>query len=186
MIILASKSSRRHKLLKNLKINFKIVDSNFDETSIKIKNPEKYCEKLSFLKANTVSKIYQNDTIIAADTIVCINNKILEKPLNYKEAFNMLKLLSGKIHYVYTGVTILANCKNITFSEMTEVKFFDLTDKEIKTYISNNNPYDKSGSYGIQDGSLLFVDYINGSYENVIGLPISKLYRILLKLNIIN
>ena len=187
-IILASKSSRRKQLLSRILDDFKIINSNLDESKIKIDDPAKYCRNLSYLKAKTVSKNFKNDIIIGADTIVFLNNTILGKPKDYNEAFNMLKRLSGQTHTVFTGVTILSinNNVNINFSEKTNVTFYDISDNQIDWYIKNNNPYDKAGSYGIQDGSQLFVKTINGNYENVIGLPISKIYRYFIELKVIN
>ena len=187
-IILASKSSRRKQLLSRILDDFTIIDSNLDESKIKIDEPSKYCRNLSYLKAKTVSKNFKNDIIIGADTIVYLNNIILGKPKDYNEAFNMLKKLSGQTHTVFTGVSILSINKkiNINFSEKTNVTFYDIPDNQIDWYIKNNNPYDKAGSYGIQDGSQLFVKVINGNYENVIGLPISKIYRYFIELKLIN
>ena len=187
-IILASKSSRRKQLLSRILDDFKIINSYLDESKIKIDDPAKYCRNLSYLKAKTVSKNFKNDIIIGADTIVFLNNTILGKPKDYNEAFNMLKRLSGQTHTVFTGVTILSinNKVNINFSEKTNVTFYDISDNQIDWYIKNNNPYDKAGSYGIQDGSQLFVKTINGNYENVIGLPISKIYRYFIELKVIN
>lgn len=187
-IILASKSSRRKQLLSRILDDFKIINSNLDESKIKIDDPAKYCRNLSYLKAKAVSKNFKNDIIIGADTIVFLNNTILGKPKDYNEAFNMLKRLSGQTHTVFTGVTILSinNKVNINFSEKTNVTFYDISDNQIDWYIKNNNPYDKAGSYGIQDGSQLFVKAINGNYENVIGLPISKIYRYFIELKVIN
>jgi septum formation protein len=187
-IILASKSSRRKQLLSRILDDFTIIDSNLDESKIKIDEPSKYCKNLSYLKAKTVSKNFKNDIIIGADTIVYLNNIILGKPKDYNEAFNMLKKLSGQTHTVFTGVSILSINKkiNINFSEKTNVTFYDIPDNQIDWYIKNNNPYDKAGSYGIQDGSQLFVKVINGNYENVIGLPISKIYRYFIELKLIN
>ena len=185
-IILASKSPRRKDLLNKTGLKFEIVDSKLDESLIPTTEPKKYCQKLAMLKAELVLKKYPQDLILAADTIVCINNKILEKPIDKNDAFNMLTLLSGCTHKVYTGVSILSKKINLNFTEKTEVTFFDLSESEIKSYIKNNPPYDKSGSYGIQDESLFFVKKIKGSYENVIGLPISKIYRLLLELKVVN
>jgi len=187
-IILASKSNRRKQLLSRILDDFMIIDSNLDESKIKIDEPSKYCRNLSYLKAKTVSKNFKNDIIIGADTIVYLNNIILGKPKDYNEAFNMLKKLSGQTHTVFTGVTILSINKKIkiNFSEKTNVTFYDIPDNQIDWYIKNNNPYDKAGSYGIQDGSQLFVKVINGNYENVIGLPISKIYRYFIELKLIN
>ena len=187
-IILASKSPRRKKLLKKIFSNFKIIDSKLDERKIELTHPKKYCLNLAQLKTKKIINQYPKSLIIAADTIVCINNKILGKPKNYEEAFQMIKLLSGKTHKVYTGVAIKSkiNKININFVDKTEVTFYDLSDKEIENYIKKDKPYDKAGSYGIQDGSQLFVKCIKGNYENVIGLPISKIYRYFIELNIIN
>ena len=185
MIILASKSKRRHDLLKKTGIDFEVIESRLDESLIKNNNPKLYCQELAKLKAQTVLNKKPTSTVIGADTIVYLNEKILEKPQNYNEAFRMLRMLSGEIHSVYTGVSILTKDKDCTFAEETKVKFLDLNDEEIDDYIKKNKPYDKSGSYGIQDESMLFVDYIIGNYENVIGLPISKVYKILLELKAI-
>jgi len=184
-LILASKSKRRYNLLKKLKINFQVIDSKLDESQMKETDPLLHCQKLAHLKAEIVLKKNLKSVIIGADTIVCINKKILEKPTDYNDAFRMLKLLSGKLHSVYTGISILTKSKKINFVEETKVKFFPLEDTDIQKYISNNKPYDKSGSYGIQDDSMTFVEYINGNYENVIGLPVSRVYRVLLELKVI-
>tara|TARA_B100000287_G_scaffold425122_1_gene470923 strand:+ start:613 stop:1185 length:573 start_codon:yes stop_codon:yes gene_type:complete len=187
-IILASKSPRRKQLLKKILNNFKIIDSKLDENKIKLDTPKKYCLNLAQLKAKNITKRFPDDLIIAADTIVCIKNNILGKPSNYNEAFEMIKSLSNCTHAVYTGVSIISknNKINVNFVEKTDVTFYNLSDKEIKDYINTDKPFDKAGSYGIQDGSQLFVKSIKGSYENVIGLPISKIYRYFIELNIIN
>ena len=186
-IILASKSSRRSYLLKKLIKDFTIIDSKLDESLIKNKKPKEYCQKLAVLKAQRVAQNNTDCIIIAADTIVSIKNNILGKPSSYDEAFKMLKLLSGKIHFVHTGVSIISpsNKSHVNFIETTKVKFVNLRDKDIKRYIDSSKPYDKAGSYGIQDSEFIFVDYIEGNYENVIGLPISKIYKILLELKVI-
>tara|TARA_B100000519_G_scaffold94950_1_gene82417 strand:- start:297 stop:881 length:585 start_codon:yes stop_codon:yes gene_type:complete len=187
-IILASKSSRRKHLLSRILNNFKVIDSKLDESKVKIDKPSKYCKKLAQLKARKIAQNHTNDIIIGADTIVYLKKKILGKPKDYNEAFNMLKKLSGQTHTVYTGVSILSINQNlnINFSEKTNVTFYEISDNQIDWYITNNNPYDKAGSYGIQDGSQLFVKSINGNYENVIGLPISKIYRYFIELKVIN
>ncbi|MAV64880.1 MAG: septum formation protein Maf [Candidatus Marinimicrobia bacterium] len=187
-IILASKSERRKLLLKKIGVPFIVTNSNLNEKSIKKSSePNEYCEKLATLKANLVAKKYPDDIIIGADTIVYLKNKILEKPLNFKSASKMLQSLSDKEHSVFTGISIISfkNKINITFSEETKVKFLKITEQQIKSYITEYHPYDKSGSYGIQDGSCLFIDYIIGNYENVMGLPLSKINKILIDLKII-
>ncbi len=185
-VILASKSNRRKQLLKRIVNNFKIVDSKLDESKIKLDKPERYCLNLAQLKAEKVLAKNPQDLIIGADTIVYLGNKILGKPKNYDDAFKMIKLLSNKTHKVYTGVSIISQSNKINFVEKTEVTFYNLSDKEIDNYIQQDKPYDKAGSYGIQDGSQLFVKAIKGNYENVIGFPIAKIYRYFIELNIIN
>ena len=187
-IILASKSSRRRQLLKRILDDFRVIDSKLDESKIKLEEPSNYCLKLARLKAEKISKKNKSDIVIGADTIVYFDKQILGKPKNYNEAYEMLSLLSNQTHIVYTGVSIISDREhiNVNFTEKTYVTFYDLSDKQIDTYIHNNNPYDKAGGYGIQDGSQLFVKSIKGNYENVIGLPIAKIYRYFIELNIIH
>ena len=185
--ILASKSPRRKEILNKLNFNFKVIPSNIDESNIDIKiNPIDYCMQLAELKAHAISLKYSDHTIIGADTIVVIKNTILNKPKNFQEAFNMLKKLSDNTHQVITGVSIQNKALNIkfTFHDKTDVTFYQLTDNEITEYIKNYNPMDKSGSYGIQDGSAIFVKKIIGSYDNIVGFPISKFYHFLKKLKL--
>ena len=184
-LILASKSPRRAQLLKKMNINFKVEDSKLDESKYLIKNPKEYCQKLANAKAKSVLAKFNDSTIIGADTIVEIDNEILEKPSDFKEAYNMLRKLSGKKHNVFTGISIISSNFEINFVEKTTVKFFEISKNDIQTYIKKNKPYDKSGSYGIQDESMIFVDYIVGNYENIIGLPVSRVYKCLKKLKII-
>ncbi|MGN1202566.1 MAG: Maf family protein, partial [Eubacterium sp.] len=119
------------------------------------------------------------DTIIGADTVVAVGGKILGKPKDRNDAFEMLKMLSGKYHSVFTGVTVIKPECTDTFSVETRVKFFDLTDKEINSYIDTGEPFDKAGGYGIQGKGSLLVEKIDGDYFNVVGLPISKLNKYL-------
>ena len=189
-IILASKSKRRKQLLRRIVKDFKVIDSGFDESTINNENPKEYCQKLAVAKSQKVASansLDPNSIIIGADTIVSINDEILEKPSSYNEAFDMLKKLSGKTHFVHTGVSIISILKNthVNFTETTEVRFINLRDIDIDKYIIKSQPYDKSGSYGIQDSDFIFVDYIVGNYENVIGLPISKIYNSLIELKAI-
>ena len=186
-IILASKSPRRKQLLQRFKLAFKVVDSNLDESSVlKMIDPRNYCSKLASMKADIVSRQFRDELIIGADTIVVLNKTIIEKPKDKSEAFKSLKKLSGSSHSVFTGVCLKSINHNIhqTFIVQTKVEFRNLEDNEINFYIDNYKPYDKAGSYGIQDASSVFVKYINGCYDNVVGLPISKLHKELKKLNI--
>ena len=188
-IILASKSQRRKDLLKMIDIPFRSYPSNFDESTISNKNlkPIDLCKKLAFLKAKKISQKFKSDLVIGGDTIVTINNEILGKPKDKFEAHQMLNKLSGQTHSVYTGISIQCINKKIlkTFYEKTKVTFYQLSKREIDYYISNYNPYDKAGSYGIQDMSSIFVDKIDGCFYNVVGLPISRFFKELKKLDII-
>lgn len=175
MIILASKSPRRKELLSLITDDFTVDSAEVDETLPCDIEPDKAVEYLSKIKAQPFRK--SGKIVIGADTVVAIDGKILGKPKNEKDAFLMLKNLSGKEHSVFTGVTIIKNDKEVTFSVQTKVKFFELDDREIEDYISSGEPFDKAGAYGIQSKGSLFVEKIDGDYFNVVGLPISRLAR---------
>lgn len=181
-IILASASPRRKELIANISDNVIIRPADCDETL-----PEKFgaraaVEYLSKTKNEAASKISEeNEIIISADTVVAVGDEILGKPVDKDDARRMIKLLSGKTHQVYTGVTISKGERSVTFSEKTDVVFYELTDGEIEEYISTSEPYDKAGSYAIQGKAGLLVEKINGDYFNVVGLPVSRLNRELQK-----
>lgn len=187
-IILASKSPRRQELLKRIVNDFRVVVSDFDEESVVFNGePRDYVEKLSLEKAKAVAeKASKNSLIIAADTIVVLNKEVLGKPKSEEQAFNMLSMLSGKTHTVYSGVTIMSNDTNEIYSEVvsTEVKFSNLTRAEIQNYITTKEPMDKAGAYGIQGLGAIFVEEIKGCYYNVVGLPLNKLNKMLMKFNV--
>lgn len=178
MLILASKSPRRQELLKLITKDFVIKTANVDETLPNGISPRQAVEYLSKIKAMPFKN--GTDTIIGADTVVAIDDKILGKPENEKDAFNMLKMLSGREHSVFTGVTIIKGDDINTFSAETRVKFFELSDDEINNYIKTNEPMDKAGAYGIQGYGALLVEKIDGDYFNVVGLPVSLLNKRLL------
>jgi len=185
--ILASKSPRRKELLEKINIEFEVVDSKIDEGLVSTNlEPSHYCTLLANLKASNVSLYYKNYTVIGADTIVVLNDKILNKPSDKKDAKEMLFMLSGKTHKVITGVSIRNRGLNIKrqFHQKTSVKFYDLNDKTINFYIEKYSPLDKAGSYGIQDYGATFIEKINGSYENVMGFPIGKFSQILKSLKL--
>ena len=186
-LILASKSPRRYQILSRLGIPFKVVDSNLNESKFRIDdNASVYAEKLAFSKCKSVSEQYPKSLVIGADTIVVLKNKILGKPKNESEARKMLEELSGNTHTVITAVSFQLHESNLihTFNEKTKVKFFDIPNKYLDTYISSGSPYDKAGAYGIQDYSSIFVDFIVGCYDNVVGFPLSKFVREIEKNNI--
>ena len=177
MIILASKSPRRRELLKYITDDFKIETCDADESLNDGISPYDAVLYLSRIKAQPIAKMHKNDIVIGADTVVAIDGKILGKPLDTTDAAHMLKLLSGKTHSVFTGVTIIQGEKADSFYCETKVKFFDLTDKEIEKYIKTGEPLDKAGAYGIQGFGSLLVEKIDGDYFNVVGLPVSLLNR---------
>lgn len=183
-IYLASKSPRRKKLLSQLNIKFKTIEINFEEKFIDHESPVKTVKKLSLEKLSEAMKLVKDGIIITADTIVVLKNEIIGKPKNKKDAVGILKKLSGKTHFVYTGFSIFNSSSNkiLTDYEKTAVTFRTLSLKEIKDYVSTGSPMDKAGAYGIQDDfGAVFVNKINGCYYNVVGLPLTKLYQTLKK-----
>ena len=183
-IFLASKSPRRRKLLKQLNLKFKSFSVDMDEKIHKNELPNKAVLRLSKEKLDLAKLKVKSGIIITADTIVVLNKTILGKPINKKDAFRILKLLSGNTHVVYTGYSIFnfSNGKTISEYEKTEITFRELTDDEIKDYINGGSPMDKAGAYGIQDDfGAVFIKKINGCYYNVVGLPLAKFYHALLK-----
>lgn len=178
MIILASKSPRRRELLKYITNDFKTVDADVDETLRDGIAPADAVMYLSRIKALPFRN--EKDIVIGADTIVSIDGKILGKPMDNNDAAAMLRLLSGREHSVFTGVTLIKGKKEKSFFCETKVRFFDLSDDEIEAYIKTNEPLDKAGAYGIQGLGCLLVEKIDGDYFNVVGLPVSKLNQVML------
>lgn len=179
-MILASASPRRKEILENFGFSFKTVVKNVNETSNKDTVKEKIME-IARKKAIAVAKDFPNENVIGADTMVVINNKILGKPHNKQEAFEMLKSLSGKNHEVITAFSFINLEKNITYCdyEITKVYFKNLTDEEINWYIETNEPMDKAGAYGIQGKGAFFVEKIEGDFFSVMGFPLGKFVRFL-------
>lgn len=176
-LILASSSPRRKELLESLKLNFEIASSDVDESYNPENTPEEIVMDLAERKAKHVSQANPHAFVIGSDTIVVADGQVLGKPGNSDEAIEMLKLLSGKTHAVYTGVSIIAPTKSTTFYEKTDVEFWNLSDDDIKSYVSTGEPLDKAGSYGIQGFGRLLVKKINGDYYSVVGLPLSRTIR---------
>lgn len=179
-IILASASPRRHELLKQLNIPFTVVTKNIDETYPKHLQAEQITHFLATLKANAFTELNNDDLLITADTIVWHKNTALGKPKNENEAIKILQQLSGKTHQVITSVCVKSNEKEIVFNDITNVTFKKLSEKEIHFYIDTYQPFDKAGSYGIQEWiGHIGITKIEGSYFNVMGLPTQKLYEVL-------
>jgi len=187
VLILASKSPRRRYLLEQAGLSFSVIPSDIDETAIPLSPPEIYVKVLSEAKAESIAKKYPEKWVIGADTIVLKDGVVLGKPGSIDEARSMLKKLSGEIHQVFTGYSILCKSKNRIFSEtvQTEVLFKNLTDEEIEWYIHTKEPFDKAGAYAIQGLGTFLVKRINGSYTNVVGLPVCEVIEFLIQEGIV-
>jgi septum formation protein len=182
-LLLASRSPRRQQLLRELGLEFEIVERDFDEIFPDSLTGGEIAEFISRQKAISLrGELMKNDIVITADTIVWCNNKILGKPRDHEDALFMLLEISGRTHEVITGVTILSAVKEKTFSVSSKVTFDPLSEEEIDFYITNYKPFDKAGAYGIQEWiGLAACSSIEGSYFNVVGLPVRTLYRELKK-----
>ncbi|WP_280769775.1 Maf family protein [Salipaludibacillus daqingensis] len=177
--VLASQSPRRKQLLEQAGLSFTIIPSDVEEIVPESYTPKETVASLAHQKATDVFSRNPDKLILAADTIVVIDDKILGKPADAHQAYEMLQQLSGRDHHVLTGVTILSQEKEMTFVEKTHVHFFPLTSEEITSYINSGEPFDKAGGYGIQGLGSTLVEKINGDYFTVVGLPIAKVVRAL-------
>ena len=177
-LILASQSPRRKELMGLFRIPFTIRVADIDETMDGAKQSFDEVARVSRLKAEATPRDH-DDVVIAADTIVVCNGAVLGKPIDESDAFRMLKLLSGKDHQVMTGLTVLRGETAVVCTEVTDIHFRELSDKEIRAYIATGEPMDKAGSYGIQGGAALFAEKMVGDYYNVMGLPVCRLGQIL-------
>ena len=177
-LILASQSPRRKELLGLLGIDFEIRVADIDEAMDPTADPRQEVARVSRLKARAVPK-EPEDVVIAADTIVVCQGKILGKPKDSEDAKRMLRLLSGRDHQVMTGLCVLRGQEEIAVTEVTDLHFRALTDEEIDRYVASGEPMDKAGAYGIQGGAALFCERMEGDYYNVVGLPVCRLSQIL-------
>lgn len=177
-LILASNSRTRKEILNKVGLKYEVVPSNIEEHSDKT-NPKEYVMDLSKQKAQAVAKIVKEGVILSADSIIYIDSKKLEKPKTKEQAKRMLQNLSGKTNYAVTGVTIidLYQNKEITFNEVTEVYFDKLTEEEIDWYIDNEEYIFERCGYSIAGKSAIYIPKINGDYYNILGMPISKVYK---------
>ena len=176
-IILASASPRRKELLSYITNEYTVIPSSVEETVPKGIPVLKQPEYLSKIKALDIAKDYPNDIVIGADTSVILGNEILGKPKDRADAERMLLNLSGKVHKVVTGCTVVKNGDVASFSVVSKVKFQKLTKAELEAYLGTDEPYDKAGSYAVQGKAGAFVEWIKGDYFNIVGLPISKLKK---------
>lgn len=180
-IILASQSPRRKELLARLGIVYTAIPANIEEDIASFQVPQTAVQEIAFQKARHVSELLSDGLIIAADTLVVLQEAILGKPVDEKDAFEMLNRLSGQEHHVITGICLFdaASGEYKVESEITKVKFRTLSAAEIRDYIATGEPMDKAGAYGIQGRGALLVDRIEGCYYNVVGLPLTRLYLML-------
>ncbi len=184
-LILASSSPRRAEILRNAGFDFEVVPAHADETRRPNEATADYVRRLAEAKARTVARQLAKDAagdstfIIAADTVVVIDNEILGKPSSAANARDMLHRLSGKTHEVYTGLSVLRGNASCTVMEATRVTFATLSEREIGDYIATGEPFDKAGAYAIQGQGGKFISRIEGCYFNVMGLPLARLYAIL-------
>lgn len=181
-IILASQSPRREELLVKTGIPFTIEAADIDETLDGHLPLQQAIEAIAYRKAAAILERQPSALVIGADTVVVIDHEVLGKPKDDQDAFTMLKKLSGKQHQVITAVAIVSKDHQETFSCVSHVNFFPLSDEEILHYIKTKEPQDKAGAYGIQGLGALFVESMEGDYNNIVGLPVSTLYRKLLPL----
>ena len=177
-VILASQSPRRKELMGLFHIPFTVRVSQADESMDPSLSPAEAVAAVSHRKAEAVER-EADDLVIAADTIVVVDREILGKPQDAADASRMLHLLSGRDHQVMTGMTLLRGEKCLVCTEITNIHFRELTDREIDAYIATKEPMDKAGSYGIQGGAALFAERLVGDYYNVMGLPVCRLGQLL-------
>jgi len=181
-IILASRSPRRKQLLRDLGLKFDVIIKEYPETYPENLKGEEIAVYVAYQKAKQFeNKIAENEIVITADTIVWCNNRVLGKPVSADDAKNMIREISGNTHEVITGVCLFSSNRNKTFAVSTKVTFDELTDEEITHYVVKFKPYDKAGAYGIQEWiGIAGCSHIEGSYFNVVGLPVQRVYKELL------
>ena len=186
-LILASKSPRRSQLLEQAGLAFSVIPSNFDENTVAMSEPDSYVIALAESKARDIAQKHPACWVIGADTVVLVDGLILGKPASGDDARDMLQRLSGKIHQVLTGYCVCCWKANRFFSEtlITDVQFKRLSNAEIEWYIQTGEPFDKAGAYAIQGVGSFLVKSINGSYTNVVGLPVCEIIDFLIKEGVI-
>ena len=176
MLILASQSPRRREMFDRLGLDYKAMTSDADETVTESLSPAEYVKTLALRKAKALSSLLsKDDYVIAADTVVALDGEIYGKPIDYADAFRMIASFSGKTHEVYTAFAIVRGERVYAEAVATAVTFRTLSDHEIDYYIQKEAPYDKAGAYGIQELAGIFVEKIEGNFDNVVGLPLCQL-----------
>lgn len=180
-VILASNSPRRKQLLDQIKIEYDVIISDVDEDIVDKNSVEEYVQKVSYMKAKNVLNKIDDGIVIGADTVVSYNNKILGKPINADDAFQMLKKLQGSVCEVYTGLSVISSkdSKEYVTYDKCKVYIQEMTDNEILEYIKTNEPMDKAGAFAIQGIGAKYISKIEGDFYCVVGLPLNKLYNIM-------
>ena len=182
-LILASRSPRRKYLLEQAGLNFRVMPSRIDESKRPLSAPRDYVRSLAIAKAWDVARFHPDSWVLGADTIVAVDDRMLGKPKSAREARVMLRRLSGKTHEVFTGFCLCRQrvAREVADTVRTQVTFKSLTDQEIDWYINTGEPFDKAGAYAIQGLGTFLVRRINGSYTNVVGLPVCEVVEILIR-----
>lgn len=179
MLVLASASSRRRELLKLIEPEFECFAVDLDERAITAESPAALVAKLAEAKASAAAQQRPEALVLGCDTVVDLDGRVLGKPADRGEAEKMLRALSARSHLVHTGVCVIQNGEKHTLVETTRVFFSPISEEEIAAYTATKEPYDKAGGYAVQGGAARFVSRIEGCYFNVMGLPVSALYRLL-------
>lgn len=178
-LILASASPRRSELLRNARISFEVDPAHIPEAPRPGEKPLDYAQRLARDKAGVVRERHPDALVLGADTVVVVDEHLLEKPHDAQDAARMLRLLSGRAHQVITGVSLQGKGEERTEAEVTQVVFAEMSDSEIAEYVASGEPMDKAGAYGIQGMASRWVQRIEGCYFNVVGLPVAHVYRML-------
>ena len=178
MLVLASKSPRRQQILRDAGIPFVVRSADVPEQRRPNESPADYVRRLAEEKAFAVT-ILEGEVVLGADTVVVIDGLVLEKPIDASDAIRMLGLLSGREHEVITGICLRSDGRKIVDAATTRVRFVPLTREQIEAYVESGEPMDKAGAYAIQGLASKFIDRVEGSYSNVVGLPVALVYRLL-------
>ncbi len=177
--MLASASPRRQELLRNAAIPFTVQSAGIDETALAGESPRNCAERLARDKARAISRLRPQEFVLGADTIVVVDGAMLGKPRDTADAARMLRMLAGRSHQVITGVCVKAAANEDVRSEITSVTMREVSDDEIQAYVATGEPMDKAGGYAIQGIASRWIPRIEGDYSNVMGLPVSLVYRML-------
>ena len=179
MLVLASASPRRQELLRNANIPFEVQPAHIDEDPLPNELAKACAERLAREKAQAIAQKRPNDAVLGADTVVVIDNQILNKPADAPDAARMLRLLSGRTHQVITGICLAVRGQSEVASETTAVTMSEISEEEIAAYVATGEPMDKAGAYAIQGIASRWIPRIEGDYSNVVGLPVARVFEML-------